>query len=199
MNKKLKSISVCLRSSSRFLIPLNLEVGIFYNENNQALLFAQLINSNSDYYKKCVVIVNTNLIIQIFSANAIYLLGLDSNIMNSNVEILTFFQEFYSDCLNYLSSISVKKSKDILSLKIKLIKEYFFNDSENKIITWKNHKKFKWMLLNFEIQKFLIVLIILFQLFQRYLLIILKILFHVFLLFQQKLPFAPSHLFFRLH
>ena len=151
MNKKLKSISVCLRSSSRFLIPLNLEVGIFYNENNQALLFAQLINSNSDYYKKCVVIVNTNLIIQIFSANAIYLLGLNNSIINDNVEITTFFLEFYNECLNYLSSNSIKKNKDILCIKIKLIKETFLNDSEIKIITWKNHKKFKveWKELKF--------------------------------------------------
>ncbi len=142
-HQKLKIIPVCLRTSSKFLVPVNLEVGIYYDENNQALLFSKLVNSNSKYSNKCVVIINSSLIIQIFSANAIYLLGLDSNVMNSNVEILTFFQEFYSDCLNYLSSISVKKSKDILSLKIKLIKEYFFNDSENKIITWKNHKKFK--------------------------------------------------------
>ena len=137
----LKTIPVCFRTSSKFLIPTNLEVGIFYDENNQPIIFGKLLKLDMNYYKKCVVIINYNLIIQIFSSNSIYLLGLDSSIMNNNVEISTFFQEYYSDCLNYFSSHN-NENKDILQIKIKLLKEHFFSDKET-IITWKNHKKFK--------------------------------------------------------
>ena len=139
--KNLKTIPVCLRTSSKFLIPTDLEVGIFYDENNQPIIFGKLLKIDMNYYKKCVVLINSNLIIQIFTSNSIYLLGLDSSIMNNNIEISTYFQEYYSDCLNYFSS-HTNDNKDILQIKIKLLKEHFFIDREN-IITWKNQKKFK--------------------------------------------------------
>ena len=137
----LKVIPVCLLSSSKFLIPINLEVGIYYDENNQSIIFSKVIKSEQ-YYKKCVVLINTSLIIQMFSANSIYLLGLELNIINENIDISHYFLEFNCELINYFSSHSVK-NKDILSIKVKLIKEYFFNNNYNSIITWKNNKKFQ--------------------------------------------------------
>ena len=139
--KNVKNIPVYFRSSAKFLIPIFLEVGIFLDENNIPILFGKLGKNNNDFYKKCVVIINSNLIIQMFTPNAYNLLGLDSTILNNNVEISTFFLEFYSECLNYFSSHS-NETKDILSIKIKLIKEIFLNN-DNNIITWKNHNKFR--------------------------------------------------------
>ena len=136
----LKVIPVCLLSSSKFLIPLNLEVGIYYDENNQSIIFSKLIKSEQ-YYKKCVVLINNNLIIQMFSANSMYLLGLELNIINENADISYYFLEFNCELINYFSSHSVK-NKDVLSIKVKLIKEYFFNNF-NSIITWKNNRKFQ--------------------------------------------------------
>jgi len=136
----LKVIPVCLLSYSKFLIPINLEVGIYYDENNQSIIFSKLIKSEQ-YYKKCVVLINNNLIIQMFSANSMYLLGLELKILNENTDISYYFLEFNCELINYFSTHSVK-NKDVLQIKLKLIKEYFFNNNYNKIITWKNNKKF---------------------------------------------------------
>ena len=134
-DKKLKLIPVCFKTSTKFLIPVNLEVGIYYDENDQLILFSKLIKTNN--HNKCVVMINNSLIIQTFSANATFLLGLDSSFINENIDISDYFIEFNKDFIKYMSNKSIK---NIIQTKLKLIKEYFL---ENKIITWKNNKQFK--------------------------------------------------------
>ena len=141
-DKILKLVPVYFKTSSKFLIPINLKVGIYYDENNQLIIFCQLVKSNTQYLNKCIVMINNSLIIQSFSPNATILLGLESSIINESIDISNYFIEFYKNCLNYFSTHKIK-NKDILSTKVKLIKEYFLNNSENEIITWKNYKQFK--------------------------------------------------------
>ena len=150
-DKMLKLVPVYFKASSKLLIPINLKVGIYYDENNQLIIFCKLIKSNNQYLNKCIVMINNSLIIQSFSSNATLLLGLDSSIINENIDITNYFIEFYKECLNYFSTQNIK-NKNILSTKLKLIKEYFLSNSENKIITWKNHKQFKieWKEINID-------------------------------------------------
>ena len=137
---------VLFRNCAKFLVPAFVETGIIYDENNHPILFLKLSNkldkNDENLRNKCFILVNNKLCIQNFTPNCLNILNLESHIINSNVEITQFINEFNDEVLQVLSNMNDNDTIEPLKIKKNiLISKYIENT--NKIITWKNNKKFE--------------------------------------------------------
>ena len=142
----LKEFFVLFRNCAKFLVPAYIETGIIYDENNYSILFLKLshkIDKNDENLRnKCFILINNKLCIQNFTPNCLNILDLESHIINSNVEITQFINEFNDEVLKALSTLDDNNTIEPLKLKTNIFKNKFL-DNSNKIITWKNNKKFE--------------------------------------------------------
>ncbi len=142
----LRELFVLFRNSAKFLVPAFIDTGIIYDENNRSILFLKLtekLDKNDENLRnKCFILINNKLCIQNFTPNCLNILDLESHIINSNVEITQFINEFNDEVLRTLSNFEDNEIIEPLQLKIKILTNKFV-DNSNKIITWKNNKKFE--------------------------------------------------------
>ena len=100
-------------------------------------------NMNKHSYSNnqiCVILTNNNFIIQNFTANAIALLGINSNYMNNSTDICSFIKQFNEEFLKYSTDNdrsltseeknSLKRQIALTKFKIPTIVEWKMNDGE---------------------------------------------------------------------
>ena len=96
----------CGKNKSKYLIPLHLKLYLVQTEENELVYIIEIINNNSykeeiyrdfnvnDNENICSVLTNNNLIIQTFTSNCVDILKFNSNIINSNYDIISFIKHF---------------------------------------------------------------------------------------------------------
>ena len=105
----------------------------------------RLITSNMNKHsisinQICVILTNNNFIIQNFTANAIGLLGINSNYMNNSTDICSYIKQFHEEFLKYSTDNdksltseeknSLKRQIALSRFKMPTIIEWKMNDSE---------------------------------------------------------------------
>ena len=96
----------CGKNKSKYLIPLHLKLYLVQTEENELVYIIEIINNNlykeeiyhdfniHDNSNICSVLTNNNLIIQTFTSNCVDILKFNSNIINSNYDIISFIKHF---------------------------------------------------------------------------------------------------------
>ena len=118
---KFIEIPVFGRNKSKYLIPLELKVFFVQTDESELVYLIDISNKNkfhtqineddeNDKTQLCFVLTNNNLIIQTFTSNCVELLGLNSNIINSNCDITSFIKQFNDE----LQTIITNSNKDFL-------------------------------------------------------------------------------------
>ena len=99
-------IYICGKNKSKYLIPLYLKLYLVQTEENELVYIIEIIKNNvykeeiyhdfnsNDNSNICCVLTNNNLIIQTFTSNCVDILKFNSNIINSNYEIISFIKQF---------------------------------------------------------------------------------------------------------
>ena len=119
-------------SKNKFLVPLNLNIYFIKNEENELIYIVEvfkkipLINDEDNNELKCCVLTDENFLIQTFTSNSIFYLGLNYNHINANHEIINNIKQFQED---YLIDINTTHLSKNCSMK------------ESSIITQKRMKK----------------------------------------------------------
>jgi len=132
------------KNKSRYLIPLNLKVAYFPNEEkNDSNFVAKVVlenfNSIGHMMQSCCVLVNSNFIIQNFTANSVSMLGLNSNsINNGTMEILKYIKEFQEEFVKI--EYDNKSPEQILIIKREIVAKKFKNIQP---VTWRQYQNVK--------------------------------------------------------
>jgi hypothetical protein len=128
------------KNKSRYLIPFTFKVTLVpSNEQNDAVFLAKISQDlfnigNSQNQQICFILTNNFFIIQNFTANALNLLGMNSNaINNGNMEILKFIKEFNEELIKH-SMDEEKTTEEIMNIKRKIISSKFKKPTP---IVWK--------------------------------------------------------------
>ena len=107
------------RNKSKYLVPLDLKTFFVQTEENELVYIVELAKKklmNRDFYEDnenaknqfCCILTDNHFIIQTFTSNCIELLGLNSNIINSNQDITYYIKQFNSE----LQSLKTSSNKD---------------------------------------------------------------------------------------
>ena len=107
------------RNKSKYLVPLDMKTFFVQTEENELVYILDLSKKkymNRDFYEDnenvknqmCCILTDNNFIIQTFTSNCIELLGLHSNIINSNQDITSFIKQFNSE----LQSLKTSSNRD---------------------------------------------------------------------------------------
>ena len=135
--KEPKEIITFGRNKSKYLIELNLKATLIHTENHE-IYFAASISKEHVFYhtnnintinkeQTCYIMTNNKLIIQNFSANAISYLGLNSGVINNNVEITYLIKQFYEDFLRAAVENGQLTPEQKLCLKKNILNKKFKN------------------------------------------------------------------------
>ena len=141
----LKESFLLLRNSAKFLVPLYVNNGIIFDENNHPMIFLKLNDiqerKNDNKYKICYILINNKLLIQNFTPNCLNTLGFESYFLNGSFEITQFIPDFYNELLNNLTNETDEVNQ--LNIKVKLFKDLLLTKNHDKIIlNWKNSERF---------------------------------------------------------
>ena len=139
--KNLKNHFALLKTSSKCLLPVNLEVGIILDEDYNPIIFSK-INYDAEQFNffspgVYFFLTNHKLIIESFSSNSLDYLGLNNQVINGNNDITPFIKDFNEDVLTKLIN---SKYSEKLKVKIKILRQKYFKEN---VITWKNNKKYR--------------------------------------------------------
>ena len=104
--KNLKAHFALLKTSSKCLLPVNLEVGIILDEDYNPIIFSK-INYDAEQFNffspgVYFFLTNHKLIIESFSSNSLDYLGLNNQVINGNNDITPFIKDFNEDVLTKL-------------------------------------------------------------------------------------------------
>ena len=151
------------RNKSKYLIPLDFKVFFVQTEDSELVYVVdfskkyQFNNDSNDNDQLYCVLTDNNLIIQTFTSNCVEILGLNSNIINSNYDITSFIKHF-NDELQSIKTISNKEFSEFNSSELKSnenSRENNNNINENKSglinlkrklikLKYKNQRKIIW-------------------------------------------------------
>jgi hypothetical protein len=139
--KNLKAHFALLKTSSKCLLPVNLEVGIILDEDYNPIIFSK-INYDAEQFNffspgVYFFLTNHKLIIESFSSNSLDYLGLNNQVINGNNDITPFIKDFNEDVLTKLIN---SKYSEKLKVKLKILRQKY---SKENVITWKNNKKYR--------------------------------------------------------
>ena len=142
-----KEKKVYITTKSKYLVELNLKVNIIKNENNE-LFFIAIFQRDDFFYHTnhkteikpySIIMTDKELKIKYFNADSINMLGINLNLLNSEIEIIYFIEQIYEEYLTFLinnENVSLEKR---LEVKIKLVKK-FYNHPD--VIYWKDMDSF---------------------------------------------------------
>lgn len=137
-NPTQKEISTFARNKARYLVPIRFNVDLISSESNGISFIAKLNKGGlltTNYYNTaCYIITNNMLIIQNFSANAVNLLKMNSNVMSKTIDITIFIKQFQEDYLNIVSDKTEVTHEMKLGIKRQIINNKFRSPM---LINWK--------------------------------------------------------------
>ena len=141
----LKEFFVLFRNSAKFLVPVYVQSGLIFDENNLPMIFLKLNDTqerkNDNKNKKCYILLNNLLFIQNFTPNCLSSLGFESYFLNGSYEITQFIPDYQNEVLNNITS----ESNDVnqLSIRLKIFKDLLLTKNNEKIVlNWKNGERF---------------------------------------------------------
>ena len=161
MSLKHKEINYYILNKSQYLIPFNGKIYIITNEKGEYSFVVNFTYLETGFNDINYILTNSLLYIKNFSINCIKNLGLNSDYVLSNYDIINNIKEFHDEYINYLMEIeneennnkdtnfynvntnsyynnknnSYKSNKNNnIRIKIKILNE---NIHKSKIITWK--------------------------------------------------------------
>ena len=135
-----KELLTYAQNKSKYLIHLTFKTLIFHNENNETFFVASVKKPSykkpkeQNLLNKIVLLTNTQLHIQNFTANAISLLKLNSIMIKNNFEITYFIKQLYDDYLNSAMEISEINYEKKLELKRNIIEKKY---NTPQLINWR--------------------------------------------------------------
>ena len=126
------------KNKSKYLIQINIRPILFQTETDEIFFIARLwqdkCSFSSSTKSTCFLITNNLLKIQYFTPNAITLLGITSNMINSTIEITEYIKQFYEEFLKYIVDHQQHSPEEKMQLKRAILIKKFKNPV---IINWK--------------------------------------------------------------
>jgi hypothetical protein len=137
-----KDVNSFGKNKSRYLVPFSFKVTyVPNNDTNDSVFLGKVsqdvynVGSNNSSQQTCYILTNVGLIIQNFTANAINILGLNSNaINNGNMEITRFVKEFQEEFMKFNVDIDDRTPDQMLMIKRHVLMTKFRNPTP---ITWR--------------------------------------------------------------
>ncbi len=137
-----KDVNSFGKNKSRYLVPFAFKVTyVPNNESNDSVFLGKVsqdvynVGTNTNSQQVCYILTNVGLIIQNFTANAINILGLNSNaINNGNMEITRFIKEFQEEFIKFNIDMEDKSPEQLLMIKRHVLMSKFRNAGP---ITWR--------------------------------------------------------------
>ena len=139
----LKNHLFFMKSSSKYIVPVPIDVGPIYDEDYNLLLFGRInfeteLRNQNFIINYCHILTNEFLIIQSFSSNSLQILDMSTKSMGNSIDITQWIKEFKEIILR---KVSKNNNRNINQLKIKILKKFYLEGKKNEI-TWKNEKKY---------------------------------------------------------
>ena len=138
----LKNHLFFMKASSKYIVPVPIDVGPIYDEDYNLLIFGKInfeteLRNQNFIINYCHILTNEFLIIQNFSSNSLSILDISTKSIGNSIDITYCIKEF-----NELILTKVRNNnKNINHIKIKILKKFYLQGKKN-IITWKNGKKY---------------------------------------------------------
>ncbi len=128
------------KSKSKYLIQINLRPVLFQTETDEIFFLTKVWEDkctfNSSSKNTCFLITDNLLKIQYFTPNAISLLGVNSNMINSTIEITEYIKQFHEDVLKYI--VEHQHQPHTLEDKMQLKRAILIKRYKNPVqINWK--------------------------------------------------------------
>ena len=128
------------KTKSKYLIQINLRPALFQTETDEIFFITKVWEDkctfNSSSKNICFLITDNLLKIQYFTPNAISLLGVNSNMINSTIEITEYIKQFHEDVLKYI--IEHQHQQHTLEDKMQLKRAILIKRYKNPVqINWK--------------------------------------------------------------
>ena len=131
---RLNTHTFYFKTSSKYIIPVSLNIGIIFDEDYTPIIFAKLNTDESQnkYTEVCYILTDFNFSIQYFSSNCIHLLKLKNKNIYGKKDIFKLIKEFYNE---FYQKIDKNLNPHLIQKKKKLFlkKNYFENE---QLITW---------------------------------------------------------------
>ena len=142
-NILLKNHLFFMKSSSKYIVPIPIDVGPIYDEDYNLLLFGKLnfeneIRNQNFIINYCHILTNEKFIIQNYSSNSLQILDISSKSISNNIDIMSWIKDFNE---LILKKTSKNNNININELKIGILKKFLLN-GKKKEITWRNQKKY---------------------------------------------------------
>ena len=138
-----KEKKVYITTKSKYIVELNLKINIIKNENNELFFIGIFQRDNFFYHTNhkyemkpySLIMTDRELKIKYFNVNSIDMLGINLNLLNSEIEIIYFIEQLYEEFLTFLINNENVSHEKRLEIKTKLIKKFF---TQPDIIYWKD-------------------------------------------------------------
>ena len=143
VENSLKNHLFFMKSSSKYIVPVPIDVGPIYDEDYNLLLFGKInfeteLRNQNFIINYCHILTNEFLIVQNFSSNSLQILDISTKSMSNSIDITLWIKEFNEIILKKVSN---NNKKNINQVKIKILKKFYLQGKKN-VITWKNGKKY---------------------------------------------------------
>lgn len=116
-----------MKSSSKYIVPVPIDVGPIYDEDYNLLLFGRInfeteLRNQNFIINYCHILTNEFLIIQSFSSNSLQILDMSTKSMGNSIDITQWIKEFKEIILR---KVSKNNNRNINQLKIKILKKFY--------------------------------------------------------------------------
>ena len=134
---KLNTHTFYFKTSSKYIIPVSLNIGIIFDEDYSPIIFAKLNTdeNQSKYCEVCYILTDSNFSIQYFTSNCIQLLQLKNKNIYGKKDIFKLIKEFNNEIyqkndkkINQNNPHLIHKNK-----KLFIKKNYLENE---QLVTW---------------------------------------------------------------
>ena len=130
---------------AKYLIKVNLLIGIFHGETYGNAFIARMtkknfpISGNINENGICYVMTNSSFEIQTFTTNSFNIIGFNSNFVNSNVDITKMIKQFYEGILKGVVDLEIQSNSEKMKIKQEIANKYLKSPFPLKI-NFKSHE-----------------------------------------------------------
>ena len=147
-NQKMNKLCVFIKTKSKFLKQLPLDIKILCDEDRNPFIFAKLnqdldILFSKEIREKFYIMVNQRFFIKYCTPNCLKSLNLNTKIINGNYSIFIYIKELYSE----ITKIILESEDNINKRKIQysILKDSYMTEYLEQKITWNKNNKYFYM------------------------------------------------------
>ena len=142
---KSKKFIVYIKTKSRFLLPIPIEIIIIKDEDRNPFILGKIDDESEIMGLKNIrenyhIMVNHRLIIKYYTVNCIKGLLLNNKTINNHNSIIHYIREIYSEIIKILSDTDEEINK--IKLQISIIKDYYMGNELQKVTWSKNNRNY---------------------------------------------------------